>query len=190
MTADFIWSLHGLFCAFIWVSPEVDVGPMSRSTQRDFALLGVIGVAIVIVDFSQGLVVAGAIWLVLASWALHKVTRSGRSTTTEEKTVIQTFRKRPVEVQVMRWNGGSDMDTLTESAMEILQWITDAGVVVEYVHIDEPDDCPASGHVIAIHTLEGVMSASVGDVIVRGVSGEFYPCKPGIFEMTYEAVPS
>lgn len=41
---------------------------------------------------------------------------------------------------------------------------------------------------IAIKTLEGVMHARLGDWIIRGVEGEFYPCKPGIFDATYEAV--
>lgn len=100
----------------------------------------------------------------------------------------ETFRKRPVEVQVMRWTR-DDPPSPGDLATEIIQWILDSGGTARYLCID-PDDCPASGHVIAIHTLEGVMSASVGDVIIRGVSGEFYPCKPGIFELTYEPVPS
>ena len=37
-----------------------------------------------------------------------------------------------------------------------------------------------------IETLEGVMKASIGDYIIKGVNGEFYPCKPDIFEKTYE----
>lgn len=40
---------------------------------------------------------------------------------------------------------------------------------------------------LKIKTLEGVMSASVGDWIIKGVKGEFYPCKPDIFAATYEA---
>ena len=39
-----------------------------------------------------------------------------------------------------------------------------------------------------IQTLEGDMKASFGDYIIKGVDGEFYPCKPGIFEKTYEEV--
>lgn len=39
-----------------------------------------------------------------------------------------------------------------------------------------------------IKTLEGEMKASFGDWIIKGVNGEFYPCKPDIFEKTYEAV--
>ena len=41
---------------------------------------------------------------------------------------------------------------------------------------------------INIKTLEGVMTASEGDYIIKGVNGEFYPCKPDIFEKTYEKV--
>jgi len=43
---------------------------------------------------------------------------------------------------------------------------------------------------VVIQTLEGTMQASPGDWIIRGVAGEFYPCKPDIFEATYEAVTS
>ena len=39
---------------------------------------------------------------------------------------------------------------------------------------------------LRIETLEGVMTVSVGDYIIKGVKGEFYPCKPDIFEQTYE----
>ena len=41
---------------------------------------------------------------------------------------------------------------------------------------------------IVIHTVEGDMKASIGDYIITGVNGEQYPCKPDIFEKTYEAV--
>lgn len=41
---------------------------------------------------------------------------------------------------------------------------------------------------VPIETLEGTMRASVGDYIIKGVNGEFYPCKPDIFEKTYEKV--
>jgi hypothetical protein len=41
---------------------------------------------------------------------------------------------------------------------------------------------------LVIKTLEGEMTASVGDYIIRGVNGEFYPCKPDIFSKTYEEV--
>jgi len=38
--------------------------------------------------------------------------------------------------------------------------------------------------------LEGLMTASIGDYIIRGVKGEYYPCKPDVFEMTYEKINS
>ena len=41
---------------------------------------------------------------------------------------------------------------------------------------------------LKIETLEGIMKASVGDYIIKEVNGEFYPCKPDIFEKTYERV--
>ena len=44
------------------------------------------------------------------------------------------------------------------------------------------------GGVILINTLEGVMKAMPGDYIIKGVKGEVYPCKPDIFEATYEVV--
>jgi hypothetical protein len=43
---------------------------------------------------------------------------------------------------------------------------------------------------LIIKTLEGTMKASIGDFIIKGVNGEFYPCKPDIFEKTYEKVGS
>ena len=44
------------------------------------------------------------------------------------------------------------------------------------------------GITLVIHTLEGDMEASIGDYIIKGVKGEFYPCKPDIFLATYEEV--
>jgi len=41
---------------------------------------------------------------------------------------------------------------------------------------------------MAIKTLEGIMRVDIGDWIIKGVRGEFYPCKPDIFELTYEPV--
>lgn len=47
---------------------------------------------------------------------------------------------------------------------------------------------PIEDQVIDIYTLEGEMRADMGDWIIKGVEGEFYPCKPGIFAKTYEPV--
>ncbi len=50
-----------------------------------------------------------------------------------------------------------------------------------------PEAFAHNGQLI-IPTLEGEHVASIGDYIIRGVKGEFYPCKPDVFEMTYEPV--
>ena len=50
-----------------------------------------------------------------------------------------------------------------------------------------PAFTPNSGHLL-IGTLEGTMAAAPGDWVIKGVAGEFYPCKPDIFEATYEPV--
>lgn len=69
-------------------------------------------------------------------------------------------------------------------------------VVVEAVKVETLDDvydfCGLDNTTQPLHdkvgiiTLEGTMWASVGDYIIKGVQGEFYPCKPDIFEQTYE----
>jgi hypothetical protein len=52
------------------------------------------------------------------------------------------------------------------------------------------DGARVDGRAILIRTLEGEMRADEGDWIIKGVKGEFYPCKPDIFDATYEALPS
>ncbi len=78
------------------------------------------------------------------------------------------YRKKPVEVEAVQWRG----DNLQElRAMEGF----------DEVHTSE-------GGVLTIYTLEGTHRAKVGDYIIKGVRGEFYPCKADIFEETYEKV--
>lgn len=101
-----------------------------------------------------------------------------------------TYWKRPVPVQVMRWEGGA------ANATPIIDWILDNGGTARYHEAVEQeawtDDAgilmghPASPEYIAIDTLEGTMRADVGDWIVCGVEGEFYPVKPHIFAKTYQ----
>ena len=54
--------------------------------------------------------------------------------------------------------------------------------------VDSADVGREPGEVILINTLEGVMKAMPGDYIIKGIQGEVYPCKPDIFEATYEVV--
>jgi len=69
--------------------------------------------------------------------------------------------------------------------IEAVQWLGS-----NFVEIDEfitiPHETFPSQGLIKIPTLEGVMEAKEGDFIIRGIKGEFYPCKPDIFELTYE----
>lgn len=87
------------------------------------------------------------------------------------------FRKKPVVIEARRIDT-SDYDGMCE----IVNWCSGVAVdseATEYMH---------GNKVIYIDTLEGRMFADGGDWIIRGVKGEFYPCKPEIFEATYEAV--
>jgi hypothetical protein len=79
----------------------------------------------------------------------------------------QRYRKKPVVIEA--WLNADDTGPLPD-------WVVAAELGRQ------------PGGVILLGTLEGVMQAQIGDYIIRGVKGEFYPCKPDIFEATYEAV--
>ena len=89
------------------------------------------------------------------------------------------FRKKPVEIEAMQWAGGA------QAATPIIDWVLSTGE--RCARWDDPETEDGLG-VIAIDTLEGTMLAAPGDFIIRGVQGEFYPCKPDIFEATYDTV--
>ncbi|MGO2311675.1 MAG: hypothetical protein ACTH6A_06595 [Brachybacterium tyrofermentans] len=114
-------------------------------------------------------------------------------------TTPSMFRKKPVEIEAMRfigppanahaltgWMEGHDYPFLVGNATEpdTLRYPGDeSGIRPEQgIYID-----PATGELM-IRTLEGDMRVAVGDWVIRGVRGEFYPCKPDIFDATYEAV--
>ena len=83
--------------------------------------------------------------------------------------MTQQYRKKPIVIEAMR------IDSYDHDGMcEIVTWCGGRAV---------GDD----NHVIAIDTLEGTMYADPGDYVIKGVQGEFYPCKPDIFEATYES---
>ena len=87
------------------------------------------------------------------------------------------YRKRPVEIEAIQWNGSDGW------ADAIVQWITAGDHTAQ--HVKEPN---GFDNAIAINTLEGVMHAMPGDWVIKGVKGEFYPCKPSVFDATYERV--
>lgn len=84
---------------------------------------------------------------------------------------VSRWRKRPVVIEAMR------VPTELDAALwaPLLQWL-----------YEKPGDWVAMKGFVDICTLEGSMRANGGDWIIRGVKDELYPCKPDIFEATYE----
>lgn len=92
--------------------------------------------------------------------------------------MIALYRKKPVAIEAVR---------VTPQNVEwVAAWC--GGKVERIASPRDPDDVWVA---LTIPTLEGVMTANThhgGDWVIRGVRGEFYPCKPDIFEATYERV--
>lgn len=86
------------------------------------------------------------------------------------------YRKKPVVVDAMPFNGELALDP------------SFAAFVEEYLGPDNTRITLRSDGTLRIPTLEGEMVARNGDWIIKGVKGEFYPCKPDIFEATYDPV--
>ena len=74
--------------------------------------------------------------------------------------------------------------------IEAIQWTGDNVIRVSTFFYDNKAEAvyDSDAKTFIIDTLEGQMKASVGDYIIKGIHGEFYPCKPDIFEETYEPV--
>lgn len=88
---------------------------------------------------------------------------------------MQTFRKKPVTIQAIQWDGSIESGETIAALMPAVN-----------IHSEGRDD-PRPPR-LSIATLEGVMTARVGDWIIQGVAGEVYPCKADIFAATYEPV--
>lgn len=84
------------------------------------------------------------------------------------------YRKRPIVIEAMQLPVGSSANEIIEFG-RIGVWLGAGG---KWSLVD--------GGKVEIHTLEGTMTADPGDWIIRGIKGELYPCKPDIFEATYE----
>jgi hypothetical protein len=89
------------------------------------------------------------------------------------------YRKKPVVIEAMQYDG--------HNGWLIVKW-AGPGRLIKESPVLEPTSENPSGTYLQIMTLEGVMTAIVGDWIIKGVKGEVYPCKPDIFEQTYEKV--
>ena len=83
--------------------------------------------------------------------------------------MINKYRKKPVIVEAVIWTG-NNIDEVKELAKNTVENII-------FVNNN-----------LYIETLEGNMNVSIGDYIIKGIEGEFYPCKPNIFKETYETV--
>lgn len=90
------------------------------------------------------------------------------------------YRKKPVIIEAFKYDGDL-MDKYGN--YYVPQWAVEAFEknVLYYAPYEGGDEL----HVV---TLEGIHHVSVGDYVIRGVAGEIYPCKPDIFELTYEEV--
>lgn len=92
--------------------------------------------------------------------------------------MIKKYRKKPVEIEAVIWNG--------RNFDEIANFTNDNhGHKLGY---EDAEERSLKTGEYFIRTLEGVMTASKGDFIIKGISGEFYPCKPDIFEKTYQEI--
>lgn len=83
------------------------------------------------------------------------------------------YRKKPVVIEAQQI-------TSPTSLLDVMRWVDENGGKPGEWRWDEDEQY------LTIETLEGDMRASNGDWIIRGVAGEFYPCKPEIFAATYE----
>ena len=81
--------------------------------------------------------------------------------------MVRAYRKKPVVVEAIQWTGENHAEMCEFIDPEVFEIIPRVGLV--------------------IHTLEGDHHASPGDYIIKGVNGEFYPCKPDIFAKTHES---
>lgn len=84
----------------------------------------------------------------------------------------RSYRKKPMIIQAVQYTAVSD-------AEKIAEW---CGGVVR-----KPNNATPYPQII-ISTLEGDMAAEMPDYIIRGIKGEYYPCKPDVFEASYEEV--
>lgn len=90
------------------------------------------------------------------------------------------FRKKPVVIEAFQYD--ADM-VYSDGIPCVPQWAIDAydNGYLQYESINDGPPCE-----LFIKTLEGAMHVSDGDFVIRGINGELYPCKPDIFEKTYE----
>lgn len=97
--------------------------------------------------------------------------------------IMAKYRKKPVVIEAFQYDGDlKDRDG---------SWYVPAWAVEAYekgVMYYSSESCGAPPCELFIETLEGIHHVSIGDYVIQGVNGELYPCKPDIFEKTYESI--
>lgn len=89
---------------------------------------------------------------------------------------ILKAKQKPVEVECLQWTGHNLAD---------IKGFCGSGSIISYTFKDSAGEKTT---ILKIITLEGLMRADVGDYIIKGVKGEFFPCKSDIFHLAYELV--
>lgn len=90
---------------------------------------------------------------------------------------MNRYVKKPIAIEAVKWKGFNN-DEIKDFAGD--------SVKIEVIREGDADNGISPSVDCSIETLEGVMKANVGDYIIKGVNGEFYPCKQDIFEKTYD----
>ena len=92
------------------------------------------------------------------------------------------YRKKPIVIDAIQWSGNeTDLDT-------IFEFMPPESLPNDGIHVKPGVGFTPVHGTLDIPTLEGTITASPGDWIIKGIQGEFYPCKPDIFAATYEPV--
>jgi hypothetical protein len=87
--------------------------------------------------------------------------------------MVKKYRKKPVVIEAIQWTGKNE---------------NEVSLFCQNCYWDGELPISEESGVLVVKTLEGHHIASFGDYIIKGVNGEFYPCKPDIFEKTYDKV--
>lgn len=86
--------------------------------------------------------------------------------------MVKRYRTKPCEIEAIQWNGDNLKEVGEFIGIALVSWELKMG---DYFNL-------------TIRTLEGDMKASLYDYIIKGLRGEFYPCKPDVFEKKYELI--
>lgn len=92
--------------------------------------------------------------------------------------MVKRYKTKPCEIEALQWTG--------ENHEEMFDFFTEQKEEIDIENILL--GLTSLEGALIVKTLEGNMTASVGDYIIKGLRGEFYPCKPDVFEKKYELI--